>query len=326
MSHPDPKPTNSPHFKRALRDRLANLDANVPIRLLGPRGVGKRTLASRLPDLSIETSERRHNPLDQSLRPTHPSIRVHPLLVHEIGIQSPDQFERFLIQGGFPGADWQIQPESHQAILPTHLIDTLDAAAPRSQDPLVTHTWLKALYDSVGQPLSVHRLAGRLSITDQSLRQWLAQLESHFGLFQLAPLQSPTGRASFRALKKNTKAYPYAWHLCPNRHSRLEALIANHLLAWIENQSDLGGDLMALNYFRDCDQREVDFVVLKNQTPILMVQCDSQTHHPNKHLSYLHRKYPNAQAWHVSLDGPIEPRLFGNVQTAHPLALLWGLA
>ena len=318
-----------PLVKRAWRDRLAQYPAGSSIRLMGPRGVGKRTLVSRLPHLRIQISSQRLKDAtlacESRVDAPDKTVHLHPLLVTEIGIQSAEQFEQFLSRGGFPEMPPNQVAGYAVATLPAHLRATLSDTESTLGTPMARDDWFLALHQEVGHPLSIRALAQRLSASDYRLKQWLSALEHHFGLFTLAPLKSTIHGQSFRALKKNTKIYPYTWHLAPRRHLRMEALVANHLLAWVQMQTDWEERSCKLHYFRDCDQREVDFVVIQDNVPVLLVQCDAHSHQHNSHLAYLHRKFPSAVAWHLSLDGPMTPICRRGIYTAHPLPFLRSL-
>ena len=317
-------------IKRALRDHLAThlrpkqpKDEDRSTVLVGPKGVGKRTLAYRWPKGQVKSVSQRSQVANEPNK-----VHVHPLTVGELGIRTPDQFQAFLERGGFPEEVWT-SPTTQLAGLPTHLDKGLADIAEKSASHgpgTSIHAAMLALSNWVGRPLSVHALAKQLGLADHTLRRWLVSLEDHFALFRLSPLQSPVGSHHFRALRKNQKHYAYDWRLAVGDHHRMEALVANHLLSWIDYYRDFKGMALSLLYFRDCDQREVDFVVTNQNQPILLIQCAATAHQPCRDLSYLLKKCPSAQAWQLALDGPAKPDACDGRWIAHPLSLLSALS
>lgn len=316
-----------PHIKRALRDRLADWPANRPLQLIGPVGVGKRTLRQKLAQTHVEISH-----LQSGLKPHHKTIRIHPLTVIELGLQQHSQLITLMARGGFPESIWQASETNPCDGLPKHLCDLVDdmwgAQAPSrergapTKAPKDPEALLNTLMTRTGQPLSIHAIASAWGVSDPTMKRWIAQLEDHHTLFRLKPLMCPPQGPRFRPIKKDQKAYPYDWSLAKNNHARLEALVAGHLLHWVESQVDVWGRPLSLSYFRDCDQREVDFVVCEDKAPILLVQCEPSVARPSAHLAYLQKKFPDARAWHLSLEQARSPRAMGAIHMAHPLDFL----
>ena len=58
-----------------------------------------------------------------------------------------------------------------------------------------------------------------------------------------------------------------------NEGARFENVIASHLLKWVHWQQTVDGRDYELRYFRNTDGREVDFVVVDGQKPILWVEA-----------------------------------------------------
>ncbi len=79
---------------------------------------------------------------------------------------------------------------------------------------------------------------------------------------------------------------------------------------------------LELRYFRDTDGREVDFVVTENRQPILLVEAKLGTTQPDRSLRYLHDRFPDAEAWQLSLQGGNDFETPLGLRVAPPLALL----
>lgn len=310
--------STTPQIKRLIRDALLALPAGEAIELLGPRGVGKRTLAKRLSHLDVHTSHHR----GAKTRPATRRIRVHPITTHELGIREHERFRTLLQRGGFPSELWDDGEDGPSGAMQSMWEALMDANTGPLRRCQSLETLQTGLAECVGRTLSIRALAQRLGVIDRVMASWIAALEDQHGLFRLSPLPSPTAGASFRALVKDHKAYPYDWSWAASETAKLEALVINHLLQWVETQVDLDQRSLRLHYFRDRDQREVDAVVLEQEQPILLVQVDPIVDRSNRDLAYLKRKFPYASAWQLSLDGPMVPRSIKGLWIAHPLAFL----
>ncbi len=333
----------SPHIKRRLSELLAQWPTDRPLQLIGPMGVGKRTLQQKLAPKVVQVSHVRA-PTEPAHQITHPPIRLHPLTVRELGLHQRSQLMTLMARGGFPETIWRQSETEMGTSMPNHLrglMVDLWGAEPRQSDqadqanqtsrgaptktPNDPAAFLATLMASVGQPLSIHALATFWGVSDATMRRWIDQLEAHHALFRLKPLACPPEGPKFRPIKKDQKAYPYDWSQAPTNLARLEALVAGHLLHWVEAQVDLFDRQLGLHYFRDCDQREIDFVVCENQVPILLAQCEPAITRPSSDLVYLQKKFPQAQAWHLSLEHAKPPQKIGAAYMAHPLDFLKGL-
>jgi predicted AAA+ superfamily ATPase len=59
--------------------------------------------------------------------------------------------------------------------------------------------------------------------------------------------------------------YLWDWSDVSSAGARFENLVACHLLKYCHYIEDTEGERMELRYLRDVDEREVDFVVMKNK-------------------------------------------------------------
>jgi len=85
--------------------------------------------------------------------------------------------------------------------------------------------------------------------------------------------------------------------------ARFENLVASHLLKWVHYEQDVKGRDVELRYFRDTDRREVDFVVVERNVPVLCVECKWADVEVDRSLRYLKAKFPTCEAWQVSATG-----------------------
>ncbi len=113
----------------------------------------------------------------------------------------------------------------------------------------------------VGSPLSLNSLREDLGVSHATATKWFRILERLYHVFSVMPFGSP----KIKSVKKEFKHYHYDWSLVENEGSRFENFIGSHLLKWCHWMEDSEGLDMELRYFRDREQREVDFVVLRDK-------------------------------------------------------------
>ena len=71
----------------------------------------------------------------------------------------------------------------------------------------------------------------------------------------------------------------------------------------LQYRQDVEGLDCELNYFRDTDGREVDFVITERRQPRILVECKWTDRDIDRSLRYLNAKFPEAQAWQLSAVG-----------------------
>lgn len=151
------------------------------------------------------------------------------------------------------------------------------------------------LPDLVGSPLSLNGLREDLEVSHGTVSKWMQILERLYHVFRVVPFGSP----KIKAVKKEFKHYHFDWSLVLDEGTRFENFIGSHLLKWCHWMEDVEGEDIELRYFRDKEQREVDFVVLKDRKPILFCEVKAADHSFSKHLYYLKQKFPNVRAIQV---------------------------
>lgn len=155
------------------------------------------------------------------------------------------------------------------------------------------------LPELVGSPLSVNALREDLQVSHKAVSSWLAALERLYAVFRLSPLGAPR----IRAVKKEQKHYHFDWSVMPADPARFENLVACHLLKWVHFGEDAHGRELELRYFRDVEGREVDFVVVEDRVPRLLVECKWADAEVDRSLRYLKARFPEAEAWQLSATG-----------------------
>ena len=237
-----------------------------------------------------------------SLQGRYHMLRLHPLSVAELGIQSSEDFDQLLTLGGFPepffeGSEVEARRWSRE--YRNLLIREELVSLERVQDLGNLELLVLRLPDLVGSPLSVNALREDLQLSHKTVDNWIRILERLYVVFRLSPFGAP----GIRAMKKARKHYHFNWSCVPDPPARFENLVASHLLKWMHYRQDTEGLDLELRYFRDSEGREVDFVVVDRNSPVLMVESKLSDAKVNRSLRYLKRRFPDCPAWQVSATG-----------------------
>jgi len=128
---------------------------------------------------------------------------------------------------------------------------------------------LNHLPECVGSPLSIRSLSLLLGVAHESIESWISILERLYITFRIPPY----GHQRIRAVKKENKLYFWDWSRVEDKGARFENLVACQLLKYCCFIEDTEGHTMELQFVRDTDKREVDFVVLKDGKPEFAVEC-----------------------------------------------------
>jgi predicted AAA+ superfamily ATPase len=123
--------------------------------------------------------------------------------------------------------------------------------------------------ERIGNPLSVNALKEDIGVAFETVRDWLLLLEQFFYLFRLTPF---TGRLA-RTLRKGSKVYLFDWVEVDQESPRFENLVALHLLKAVRLWKAMGEVNIGLNYIRDKEKHEVDFVLSEKGNPFCLIEC-----------------------------------------------------
>lgn len=256
-----------------------------------------------------------------SLQGRYHFLRLHPLSVAELKMKTSGELAELLEKGGFPEpflAEKVVDAKRWSREYRTRLVREDLAGLERVQDLGNIELLMLRLPHLVGSPLSINALQGDLQITHRTLSHWVDILERLYAIFRVMPFGAP----KIRAVKKERKHYHYDWALVPGYPARFENLVASHLLKWVHHQEDTLGRDLELRYFRDVDGREVDFVVVEGQKPLLMVECKWSDGEVSPALRYLKKRFPECPAWQISATGQKDQLFPDGIRLAPAVRLL----
>ncbi len=256
-----------------------------------------------------------------SLQGRYHLLRLHPFSVAEAGIEDDDGLAQLLRLGGFPepflGGD-ETQARRWSREYRGRLLEEEVRSLARIQDLSRLEEMMLRLPDLVGSPLSVNALREDLQIAHKTAAAWLDALERLFALFRVPPFGAPR----IRAVKQERKHYHFDWSVVRDPGARFENLVACHLMKWVHFRQDVEGRDAELRFFRDVDRREVDFVVMEGQQPVLFVECKLRDRDIDRPLRYLKARFPNAEAVQIALAGKRDYRTPEGIRATPAVAFL----
>ena len=143
------------------------------------------------------------------------------------------------------------------------------------------------LPDRIGSVLSVKSLSEDMEVSYNTIKSWLKYLTALYYLYEIKPfsLKIP------RSIKKEGKTYLWDHSVIKDKGARLENMVANHLLKAVNYWTDIGYGEFSLNFFRDKQKREVDFVIIRDGTPWAIFEVKSSGDNFSPHIDYFKSKW-----------------------------------
>lgn len=256
-----------------------------------------------------------------SLQGRYHYLRLHPLSVAELGLQSQDDFEGLIKLGGFPEPYFSASESEarrwsreYRSRLVQEDLRDLESVDDLSKLELL----LIRLPQLVGSPLSINGVREDLQASHKAVARWVMIFERLYALFRIPPFGAP----KVRAVKKEQKHYHFDWTVVKDPALRFENLVACHLLKWVHFKEDTEGRDLELRYFRDIDGREVDFVVVEDGKPQWIIECKWSDSEVSRNLKYFKERFPTVQAWQLLAKGKDDYRTPEGIRVCHALKFL----
>lgn len=202
------------------------------------------------------------------------SYRLHPFSVAELKGQMPEDeaLEHILKFGGFPEPFLKGNDSAARRWRRSHADrilreDLLDIASVR--DIKGIETLVELLRRSVGSTISYDSLGRDLQVSPHTVKHWISMLESLYILFVVTPYS----RNIARSLLKAPKVYFYdTGFVTDDPGARFENAVACALLKRLHFLEDTAGEKCSLQYVRDKEKREVDFLTIRDGIPELLIE------------------------------------------------------
>jgi len=244
------------------------------------------------------------------------SYRMHPLSVGELVGTPPlgqtpharprridqEAFDRLRNLGGFPEpylrADQRFWRQWRR--LRSELLFREDLRdLTRIQDIARVEVVAALLRERVGGLVSYASLARHVRASVDTIRRWIETLEALYYGFAIRPwFHNVT-----RALRKKPKYYLWDWSLVDDPGGRAENLVASALLKAVHFWTDAGHGDFDLRFIRDKEKREVDFVVIRDGAPWMLVEVKCGAGDPVSHaLRHFQEQTQCKHAFQVVMD------------------------
>jgi uncharacterized protein len=217
------------------------------------------------------------------------SYQMHPLSVSELCKRNDfssdysqpkkiaeDDWNTLLKCGGFPEPFLKSTESYHSQWSKNrheYLIESVARQQARIKDSRSFDLLINLLERNVGQATNFSSVARALQMTVPTVQHWHEVLSNHYYCFSLSPWTNNIKRS----LQKSPKYYLYDWSQISDERKRIENLVACHLKKAIDFWNDIGLGSYQLFYVRDKDKHEVDFLVIKNDEPWIMLDVKSST-------------------------------------------------
>jgi hypothetical protein len=123
----------------------------------------------------------------------------------------------------------------------------------------------------VGSILSINSMREDLNVSHGTINSWMNALRKLYLIFSLSPWQ----KRIYKAIKKERKYYFFDWWYVPETDvgSRFENMVAVGLRRLCSAIKENGLGDYGLYFVRDLAKREVDFLIAKNDTPVLLIEA-----------------------------------------------------
>ena len=223
------------------------------------------------------------------------SYHLHPIDISEASLFLPKlskekRLEHLLQTGGFPEAFLnltdaeRLRNDRFDLVLQEDLRDLSKSNALNGLKLLI-----EILRERGCGQLNYSNLAGDLKVSAPTVKTWIELLERLYLLFLIYPYS----RGLARSLRKEPKFYFFDCAAGYDSYANgvaLENSVACSLLKYCHYQRDIFGKKFGLNYFRDREKREVDFVITLNGKALYCIEVKKSDDNLSSSLSYLHKR------------------------------------
>lgn len=157
----------------------------------------------------------------------------------------------------------------------------------------------ESLRNQVGQLTSYSYLAKTVRVSVDTVRRWIATLESLYLCFTVTPWHNNI----VRALRKEPKYYLWDWSQVDDPGARAENMVASALLKAVHWWTETGEGNFGLHFIRDKQKREVDFLVTRDQQPWFLVEVKtSGKAELSDSLGYFQQQTKAKHAFQIAID------------------------
>ena len=219
-----------------------------------------------------------------------------------------NDFEKLLKNGGFPEPFIKNDPKflnRWKTLRQEQLIREDIRDLSRIQELGQIEILAEILKHQSGQLTNYSSIAKKVNVSSDTIRRWIKTLQCFFYCFTVQPWSKNIPRS----LIKEPKIYLWDWINVEEEGSRVENLVASHLLKAVHFWTDCGFGQYDLWFIRDKEKREVDFLVSQDKKPWFLVEVKlSSKGGISKNLAYFQDKIKAKHAFQVVFDMDYIPR------------------
>lgn len=206
-------------------------------------------------------------------------------------VHQPFDMERFLERGGFP-EPWLAENPVDASRWRMQYIDGLIRNDILNFEAILDFRAMQMVFDLLrertGSPVSYTSIAQDVQISPHTVKKYIYILESLYIIFRVAPFSKNIARS----ILKEPKIYFFDTGLIKGGEGpRFENMVALCLLKHVYAQNDQRGEPFALHYLKTKDGAEVDFCLVNDQRPELMIEVKCTTAGPGRALINFNRRY-----------------------------------
>jgi len=208
-----------------------------------------------------------------SSKKTGPKFSLsHLVKIPDKSIESERYLDSFMKVGGFPEPFLKGSRQSYRRWANSYhsqIIreDIRDALAVKNIDTMET---LYAMLDyRIGSLFSASGISQQLKISHSTVLSWMKIFEKFYLIFKLKPFS----RNISRTLLREPKYYFYDFANIQEEGLKFENLIAVELKRAVTLWKDYGLGNFNLSFIRNKEKEEVDFIISKDESPVLLIEA-----------------------------------------------------
>lgn len=217
--------------------------------------------------------------------------RLFPFTPAELNAQRASYpLERYLARGGFPEpflAEDEVEAQRWRRQYLDGLIREDILQYENIYQLKAMNLLVELLRRRVASPLSYQSLSEDIDVAPNTVKHYIEILELLYIVFRIYPYQDSIARS----LKQQPKLYFFDPALVEGEGQRLENLVAMSLYRQCCLLEDTDGLRRRLAYLRTKEGREVDFIVVKEGKPGMMVEVKRSDREIDPNLRYFHERY-----------------------------------
>jgi uncharacterized protein len=147
---------------------------------------------------------------------------------------------------------------------------------------------LRLLQSRVGSPISYTSIAEDVNISPNTVKKYIGLFEALFIVFRVSPFSNNIARS----IKKEPKIYFFDLGMvAEDTGMKFENLVALSLLAHTIRKQDYEGRTIDLAYIKNKEGKEVDFLLVENESPVELIEVKFSDSKISPMLKYFSEKY-----------------------------------